>query len=126
MATPLHAQREAEAQLRRLTHFKAPPPGRVGPLGPEMISFFQQSVQKRHTKLGAITQTWVALVPESLQDHCALVGLTRGSLTVLVDTAAHLYELKQLLLCGLEKQLLLNCKRAGLRKIVLRRGRPNW
>ena len=47
----------------------------------------------------------------------------RGSLTVLVDTASHLYELKQLLLAGLQQQLLLACKSAGLRKISLKPGR---
>ncbi len=36
---------------------------------------------------------------------------------------SHLYELKQLLLAGLEQQLLLACKAAGLRKINLRPGR---
>jgi hypothetical protein len=44
-------------------------------------------------------------------------------LTVVVDSASYLYELKQLLLAGLERQLLLACKSAGLRKIVLRRGK---
>jgi hypothetical protein len=50
-------------------------------------------------------------------------SLNRGTLTVLVDSSAHLYDLKQLLLAGLEKQLLLACKSAGLRKIALKPGR---
>ena len=33
------------------------------------------------------------------------------------------YELKQLLLAGLQQQLLLACSSSGLRKIALRRGR---
>jgi hypothetical protein len=92
-------------------------------LGPEMIQFFKQSVEKRQGKLGKIAEYWSALVPEMLNDHCALEGLSRGSLTVLVDSSSHLYELKQLLLAGLQQQLLLACKGAGLRKINLRSGR---
>jgi hypothetical protein len=92
-------------------------------LGPEMIQFFKQSVEKRQGKLGKIAECWSALVPEMLNDHCALEGLSRGTLTVLVDSSSHLYELKQLLLAGLQQQLLLACKGAGLRKINLRSGR---
>ena len=51
------------------------------------------------------------------------VTLKSGTLTVVVDSASHLYELKQLLLAGLERQLLLACSASGLRKVVLRRGR---
>jgi len=92
-------------------------------LGPEMVSFFKQSVQKRHTKLSKIAECWSALVPETLNDHCALESFSRGSLTVVVDSSSHLYELKQLLLAGLQDQLLLACRSTGLRKIALKPGR---
>jgi len=49
--------------------------------------------------------------------------LHRGTLMVLVDSSSHLYELKQLLLAGLDQQLLLACKSTGLRKISLKAGR---
>ena len=88
-----------------------------------MISFFKTSVEKRQTKFAKIADCWFTLVPKTLSDHCALESFSRGSLTVMVDSASHLYELKQLLLAGLEKQLLMACKSAGLRKINLRRGR---
>jgi len=88
-----------------------------------MLNFFKCSVEKRHTKLAKIAECWDKLVPEPLGAHCALESLSRGSLVVLVDSAAHLYDLKQLLLAGLEKQLLIACKSAGLRKISLKLGR---
>src|SRR5690349_19415388 len=120
-----HRQAQAhDAELRRLSGFKsrrAPDP--AVPLGQEMIGFFKQSVQKRHTKFSKIAQCWGALVPEALNDHCALESFARGTLTVIVDSSSHLYELKQLLLAGLEKQLLLACRAAGLRKIALKNGR---
>ena len=111
------------AELSRLHRFKQPKPATHAPLGPEMVSFFKQSVEKRHTKLAKIAECWGALVPETLNDHCALESLSRGSLAVIVDSSSHLYELKQLLLAGLEQQLLLACKSAGLRKITLKPGR---
>jgi len=111
------------AELARLHQFKQSRPATHSPLGPEMVSFFKQSVEKRHTKLSKIAECWSALVPETLNDHCALESLSRGSLTVIVDSSSHLYELKQLLLAGLEQQLMLACKSAGLRKITLKPGR---
>jgi hypothetical protein len=110
-------------ELARLARVKALSPPVPDPLGPAMISFFKTSVQKRQTKLERLADCWSQLVPELLNEHCALEGFSRGTLTVLVDNASHLYELKQLLLAGLEKQLLTACKGAGLRKVVLRRGR---
>lgn len=111
------------AELSRLHRVKQSRPPTHAPLGPEMVSFFKQSVAKRHTKLAKIAECWAALVPETLNDHCALEALSRGNLTVIVDSASHLYELKQLLLAGLEQQLLLACKSSGLHKIILKPGR---
>jgi hypothetical protein len=112
-----------EAELRRLARVKHRE-FRVGaPLGPSMVSFFKTSVEKRHTKLGKVAECWGRLIPETLLEHCSLEGFTRGTLTVIVDSSPHLYELKQLLLAGLQDQLLLACKSAGLRKISLKAGR---
>lgn len=116
-------QLRGEAELKRLARVKQVAHPQAQALGVEMIAFFQQSVAKRQTKLGKIRECWAALVPETLTSHCLLDALHRGSLTVLVDSASHLYELKQLLLAGLEQQLMLACKSAGLRKITLRPGR---
>ena len=63
------------------------------------------------------------LVPEKLAEHCALESLHRGALVVMVDSASHLYELKQMMLGGLENQLKLACSSAGLRKVTLKPGR---
>jgi len=114
---------QGEAQLRRLQHHKQTKAIPAQMLGAEMIAFFKQSVEKRQTKLGQIATCWAGLVPETLLAHSSLESYTRGTLTVLVDSAAHLYELKQLLLAGLQQQLLIACKSSGLRKITLKPGR---
>lgn len=116
-------RRMQEAELKRLSRVKAFVPPKAQLLGPQMVDFFKQTVQKRQTKLAKIAESWAQLVPESLSEHCSLEGLTRGTLSVLVDSSAHLYQLKELLLCGLEKQLLHTCKATGLRKVTLRPGR---
>ena len=112
-----------EAELRRLSRVKHREAAMPDALGPELIAFFKQSVQKRQTKLTKIAACWERLVPEILNEHCSLEGFNRGTLTVLIDSASHLYELKQLLLAGLQHQLLIACKGAGLRKIQLKRGK---
>ena len=116
-------RRGAEQQLDRVFRAKQVRPDPAAPLGPQMIDFFQQSVRKRQAKFSQIAECWSKLVPVTLGEHCALESFVRGTLTVFVDSASHLYELKQLLLAGLQQQLLLACKGAGLRKIALKPGR---
>jgi hypothetical protein len=113
----------APPEITRLARVKSHQPPAATALGEQMIDFFKQSVVRRQTKLAAIAQSWLELVPPMLCDHCALDGYTRGALTVMVDSASHLYELRQLLLAGLQDQLFLACKNTGLRKITLRPGR---
>ena len=119
----LRNDRLEEATFKRLARVKSVSRAPANRLGPEMVSFFKQSVQKRQTHFGKIAECWSTLIPASINDHCALDSFHRGTLTVLVDTASHLYELKSLLLAGLQQQLLLACKSAGLRKISLKPGR---
>jgi hypothetical protein len=116
-------EKRLEIDLKRLAQFKKSPRKETPLLGPDLLSFFKKNVEKRQTKFGKIADAWSHLVPEMLDRHCALESFHRGHLTVLVDSSAHLYDLKQLLLSGLEQQLLLACKSAGLRKITLKPGR---
>jgi hypothetical protein len=92
-------------------------------IGEELVGFFKNSVQKRHTKLGMIAECWSRLVPELLNEHCSLESFSRGSLVVIVDSSSHLYQLKTLLLAGLQQQLLAACGSTGLKKITLKPGR---
>jgi Dna[CI] antecedent DciA-like protein len=115
--------RADEAELRRLSRVKRTSRAPEPMLGPDMVEFFKRSIQKRQTKFTKIGECWGTLVPETFCEHTSLESFTKGTLTVLVDSASHLYELKQLLLAGLERQLLIACKSTGLRKISLKRGR---
>jgi hypothetical protein len=116
----IHQQDQELRRLDRVKRVGVPP---AAPLGPAMVQFFKHSVEKRHGKLGQISQCWGAIVPDMFNEHCALESYVRGTLTVICDSSSHLYELKQLLLAGLEQQLLLACKSTGLRKVNLKHGR---
>ena len=111
-----------ELDLRRLHDAKRTISAQQAHLGPELLSFFKHSVEKRQTRLSKISECWSQLIPETLLEHCCLESFHAGTLKVIVDSSSHLYELKQLLLSGLQQQLLIACKSAGLRKINLRRG----
>ena len=114
---------QQESQLRRLAAAKGAAHSSGGALGSEVVQFFKHSVDKRQRKFGKIAACWAQLVPEKLAEHCALESLHRGALVVMVDSASHLYELKQMMLGGLENQLKLACSSAGLRKVTLKPGR---
>ena len=113
----------AVAELARLHRHKSQAEAAGIALGPEMIDFFKQSVAKRQNKLVKLAECWNGLVPQILSEHCALESFVRGTLTVMVDSSSHLYELKQLMLAGLQEQLLFACKSTGLRRITLKPGR---
>jgi hypothetical protein len=119
----LREQRQQEAELKRLHRVKQHEKPVMLSLGPELLSFFKSNVQKRQTKLSAIAECWSRIVPEHLLDHCALESFHAGTLKVIVDSSPHLYDLKQLLLAGLQQQILIACKSTGLRKISLKPGR---
>ena len=112
-----------QINLHRLHNVKRADHQPMPQLGPELITFFKHSVEKRQTKLWKIADCWGKLVPATLLEHCALESLHAGTLKVIVDSSSHLYELKQLLLSGLQDQVLLACKSTGLRRINLRLGR---
>ena len=112
---------EQEAELRRLTRAKLIHRHSVPSISSEIVNVYRQSV-KRIKKLGGIGEVWVAIVPPHLVEHCSLEGFVRGSLTVVVDSSPHLYQLNQLLLAGLRNQLITACRACGLKKITLKAG----
>lgn len=108
--------------LARLDRYKRRDVSVGSALGDEIVEQYHRQVEKRQSKLATLADVWCRLVPDSLLARCALESFHRGRLTVIVDSAPHLYELRQVLLAGIEAQLLLACRSAGLRKIVLKRG----
>jgi len=114
-----------EAELRRLQKWKGRRPYAPPLLGESAVELFDREIRRRRERFGALSEAWDKLVPSTFQPHTHLASFVRGTLTVCVDSSPHLYELKQLMLAGLEDQLLLACRAAGLRKIALKRGRAD-
>lgn len=111
------------SDLARLSRVKRRKPRELPTLGEELLAFFKQNVQKRHTRLEKIAEVWNAYIPSSLLPHTCLESYHAGTLKVLVDSSSHLYELKTVLLAGLEKQILAACRVTGLRRISAKHGR---
>jgi Dna[CI] antecedent, DciA len=109
-------------QLRRTWNAKQTKPLDLPLLGQEALTLFETDIRKKHDKFGGLSNAWVALIPQMLAERCAFASFHRGTLTVNVNSASHMYELKQLLLAGLEAQLIQACRGQGLRKVVLKRG----
>ena len=91
-------------RLERLRRVKARPE-------PDMsLAFlaqqFEHQVAKPFAQMGPITTLWQELVPPHLLAHTKLMGLSRGVLRVIVDSASVHYELDQRLRKGLEQQLI--------------------
>ena len=120
---PPAPRKSSEVELRRLHRVKQAAPAPTPQFGPELISFFKHAVDKRQTKFATIAGCWEKLIPSTLLEHCALESFHAGTLKVIVDSSSHLYEMKQLLLSGLQDQILLACKSTGLRRITLKLGR---
>ena len=111
------------AELKRLQKHKTRTPRALPSLGAEVVALFNKQIAPRQKKFGRLSDAWAHLVPPLLAEHCCLESFNRGTLTVLVDSASHRYELQQLLLAGLQDQLKLAVPAAALRKVNLKPGR---
>ena len=111
------------AELRRLQKHKTRTPAESARLGAEVVRLFDKQIRPRQGRFGRLGEAWAALVPAALAEHACVEGFHRGTLTVLVDSASHRYELQQLLLAGLERQLKDAVPSATLRKVSLKPGR---
>ncbi len=120
---PLPAIPRPLASLQRIWDYKHADHHDAEHLGGDLLGFYKAAVKNRQGKLATLAAAWETLIPEFLAEHCALETFTKGTLTVIVDSSSHLYELRQLLLCGLQSQLILAAKSAHLRKITLKPGR---
>jgi len=70
-----------------------------------LAALMKHTLSKRVKQLGALARVWDQVIPDPLRRHTALEGYARGTLTVLVDSAAHRFELETLLRSGLREVL---------------------
>ena len=78
---------------------------RVVPLAQPLAILMQHKLAKRMRQFGKLTEIWDEVVPGSIREHTALEGFRNGCLTVAVDTAAHRFQLRNLLDGGLKREI---------------------
>lgn len=99
---------------------QARPPGK--PLGDAIDRFMRGRVIRRHKKLSRLSRAWAELLPPELSQHSCVEDLRAGRLRVLVDAAAHFYELTLLIQEGLVEELQQLCPNISVSDIKLVRG----
>ncbi|MBN2209915.1 MAG: DUF721 domain-containing protein [Sedimentisphaerales bacterium] len=109
------------ARLRRVTKQRC---GRNSyqRLGETLGKFIHKSVLPQQERFSSLGAAWAELLPAELLDHTNFANLRRGKLTVQVDSAAHLFELKLILAEGLLDEIQGRCPHANLREIKLQLG----
>ena len=75
------------------------------PLSQPLTLLMKHVLAKRLRQLGHLAGIWDDVLPRTIRDHTALESFNRGVLTVLVDSAAHRYQLKMLLNGGVEREI---------------------
>ena len=78
---------------------------RYVPLAQPLTFLMKHVLAKRLRQLGSLAKIWDDVLPRSVRDHTALESFNRGVLTVLVDSAAHRYQLQMLLSGGLMREI---------------------
>jgi len=88
-----------------LTNKKSPETRATARLGDVLLPWFEKTVAKPAKQLGPVIELWQTLVPAPLQSRSRLLGLSRGTLSIALDSATTRAELEACLRSGLLRQL---------------------
>ncbi len=81
------------------------PPDRICHFSQPLAILMKYTLGKRVKQLHQLADIWDEVIPEDIAAHTALEGFRRGILTVLVDSAAHRFQLQTLLNGGLTQHI---------------------
>ena len=93
-----------DAQLRTIWQQKRPYDTTAALAGPLNI-LMKHTLAKRVKQLGQLGGIWDEIIPDQLREHTALESFNRGTLTVMVDSAAHRFQLQSVLNNGLTAEI---------------------
>ena len=93
-----------DARLRTIWHQRQFPVGPSHLSGPLTV-LMKHRLGKKVRQLGKLSNIWDEVVPREIASHTALESFSRGVMTVLVDSAAHRFQLQTLLMGGLLKMI---------------------
>ena len=74
-------------------------------IGQPLTLFMRHTLAKKVRQISKLAAIWDAMIPEAIREHTALESFNRGTLTVLVDSAAHRFQLQMLLGGGLKTEI---------------------
>lgn len=106
-----------DAQLRTLWQQRQPK-FQASYVAEPLTVLMKHKLGKRVKQLGQLADLWDDVLPSEIREHTALECFRNGVLTVLVDSAAHRFQLQTLLTGGLMKVLQQRCPGA-LNKVRL-------
>lgn len=78
---------------------------RAAHLSLPLTILLKHTLAKRVRQLGRLAEIWDEVIPEEIRDHTALESFNRGTLTVLVDSAPHRFQLQTLLAGYLKREI---------------------
>jgi len=84
-------------------------PEMIRPVGEAVTLLMKHTLAKRVKQLGQIAAIWDEVIPADLAAHTALESYARGTLTVMVDSAPHRFQLDALLNSGVRLVLAQRC-----------------
>jgi len=92
------------------------------PIGEALTKFMEpgpSGLTQRYETASQISALWTQLLPEVLAEHCRIVDLSHGTLTVEADSPSFLYEMR---ISGqqLVKYLRQGCPSAKIREIKVK------
>jgi predicted nucleic acid-binding Zn ribbon protein len=102
---PIGERRKVISLHTLLTNKKRPETRDAARLGDVLLPWFEKSVARPAAKLELVAELWQEHVPPTIVRHCRLAGFYRGTLTVVMDSAAVRAELETRLRSGLLRVL---------------------
>jgi len=77
----------------------------TAPLSQPLAFFMKHRLAKRVKQLSKLAEVWDEVIPEEIAEHTALDSFNHGTLTVVVDSSPHRFQLNMLLAGGLKKEI---------------------
>ena len=88
-----------DAQLRTIWQQRRADTGATS-IAATLSTFMKHHLGRRVKQLGQLAILWDEAIPDNLRKHTALESFRQGTLTVMVDSASHRFELQTLLRNG--------------------------
>jgi len=87
---------------------------------------FKREIARPFKQLGDLIELWNELLPADVAAGTRLEALSRGVLSVAVDSSARLYEVDRRLREGLERELITRHNGPAFRRVKLRVDAAGW